>query len=88
MDHNGDGVVDLTDFLMWVERMQEGRANTDFWALQEVRCNLLIILLCIRIFDPCVDRYRSGMDYQYLRFFFAFSGAASSVFDVLTGGVV
>lgn len=36
MDHNGDGVVDLTDFLMWEERMQEGRANTDFWALQEV----------------------------------------------------
>lgn len=36
MDHNGDGVVDLTDFLMWQERMQEGRANTDFWALQEV----------------------------------------------------
>eukprot|EP00903_Cladosiphon_okamuranus_P005765 g5716.t1 len=35
MDHNGDGVVDLTDFLMWEERMQEGRANTDFWALQE-----------------------------------------------------
>lgn len=36
MDHNGDGVVDLTDFLMWEERMQEGRANTDFYALQEV----------------------------------------------------
>ncbi|CAM9166124.1 unnamed protein product [Scytosiphon promiscuus] len=35
MDHNGDGVVDLTDFLMWAERMQEGRGNTDFWALQE-----------------------------------------------------
>ncbi|CAM9314891.1 unnamed protein product, partial [Hapterophycus canaliculatus] len=35
MDHNGDGVVDLTDFLMWEERMQEGRGNTDFWALQE-----------------------------------------------------
>lgn len=36
MDHNGDGVVDLTDFLMWEERMQEGRGNTDFFALQEV----------------------------------------------------
>ncbi|CAM9637203.1 unnamed protein product [Ectocarpus sp. 6 AP-2014] len=35
MDHNGDGVVDLTDFLMWEERMQEGRGNTDFFALQE-----------------------------------------------------
>lgn len=37
MDHNGDGEVDFTDFLMWQERMQEGRANTDFYALQEVR---------------------------------------------------
>ena len=36
MDHNGDGVVDLTDFLMWEERMQDGRGNTDYWALQEV----------------------------------------------------
>lgn len=36
MDHNGDGAVDLTDFLMWEERMQEGRGNTDFFALQEV----------------------------------------------------
>eukprot|EP00752_Nemacystus_decipiens_P018608 g16683.t1 len=35
MDHNEDGAVDLTDFLMWEERMQEGRANTDFYALQE-----------------------------------------------------
>ena len=35
MDNNGDGVVDLTDFLMWEERMQEGRAKTDFWALEE-----------------------------------------------------
>eukprot|EP00904_Undaria_pinnatifida_P010728 jgi/Undpi1/6786/HiC_scaffold_21.g09263.m1 len=35
MDHNGDGVVDLTDFLMWEERMQDGRGNTDYWALQE-----------------------------------------------------
>lgn len=36
MDHNGDGVVDLTDFLMWEERMQDGRGHTDYWALQEV----------------------------------------------------
>lgn len=36
MDHNGDGVIDLTDFLMWEERMQDGRSNTDYWALQEV----------------------------------------------------
>lgn len=36
MDHNGDGVIDLTDFLMWEERMQDGKSNTDFWALQEV----------------------------------------------------
>lgn len=36
MDHNGDGVIDLTDFLMWEERMEDGKANTDFWALQEV----------------------------------------------------
>lgn len=39
MDHNGDGVIDLKDYLMWEERMQEGRANTDFWALQEVCCH-------------------------------------------------
>lgn len=36
MDHNRDGVVDLTDFFMWEERMQDGRTHTDFWALQEV----------------------------------------------------
>ena len=42
MDNNGDGVVDLTDFLMWEERMQDGRGNTDYWALQEVPLLLLI----------------------------------------------
>lgn len=41
MDHNDDGVVDLTDFLMWEERMQEGRANTDYYALQEVSPNAI-----------------------------------------------
>lgn len=37
MDHNGDGLIDLADFLMWEERMEDGKAKTDFWALQEVR---------------------------------------------------
>ena len=44
MDHNGDGVIDLKDFLMWEERMQEGRANTDFFALQEVGLLLSLLL--------------------------------------------
>lgn len=40
MDHNGDGVVDFTDYLMWQERMREGRAKTDFWSLQEVKIDI------------------------------------------------
>lgn len=36
MDHNRDGVVDLADYIMWEERMKDGKGNTDFWALQEV----------------------------------------------------
>lgn len=50
MDHNGDGVVDLTDFLMWEERMQEGRANTDFWALQEVRATYELMYVGARLY--------------------------------------
>lgn len=44
IDYDGDGRIDLTDFLMWEERMEDGKANTDFWALQEVPESFRLLL--------------------------------------------
>lgn len=57
MDHNGDGTIDLTDFLMWEERMEDGKANTDFWALQEVSFTFRqTVELTTSIHSSIVDR--------------------------------
>ncbi|CAM9958340.1 unnamed protein product [Ascophyllum nodosum] len=63
MDNNGDGVVDLTDFLMWEERMQEGRAKTDFWALEEEQHLEQIRLAKTLVTNPLVPDDYDGSTY-------------------------